>query len=342
MKTSDFFFDLPKELIAQHPTDKRDESRLFIVHKNNNTFEHKSFKNIIDYLHPGDVLIVNDTRVIPARLFGIKEETNAKIECLLLKHEGDDVWQCIIGNAKVVKINTTITFGDNLHATCVKIGEQGIRYMKMIYEGIFIEVLEQLGETPLPPYIKEKGNDANRYQTVYAKENGSAAAPTAGLHFTSELLQQIQEKGIIIAPITLHVGLGTFKPMETENIHDHHMHSEYYHCTQETADIINKAKKENRRIITVGTTSTRVIETIANKMDVFEECEGFTDIFIYPGYTFKATTAIITNFHLPESTLILMICAFASKELIMKAYETAIEEKYRFFSFGDSMFITNE
>ena len=296
----------------------------------------------MDYFHEGDVLVRNNARVIPARLFGTKEETGAHVELLLLNHEGD-VWECLTGNAKVVKIGTVVSFGDGkLRARCVEIGEKGLRKYEMIYEGIFMEVLEELGNVPLPPYIHAKLDNPERYQTVYAKVEGSAAAPTAGLHFTDEIFAQLKEKGVQIVDVTLHVGLGTFRPMDVDTVEDHQMHSEAYFMSSETADALNLAIAENRRIITVGTTSTRTVEAIYNKYGTFKECSGQTDIFIYPGYTWKAVDCILTNFHLPKSTLIMMICSFASKPLIFKAYEHAIEENYRFFSFGDCMFITND
>ncbi|NLC96688.1 MAG: tRNA preQ1(34) S-adenosylmethionine ribosyltransferase-isomerase QueA [Erysipelotrichaceae bacterium] len=342
MKTSEFDFSLPENLIAQHPVEDRKSSRMLVVHKNTNVLEHKHFYDIIDYLKPGDVLVRNNTRVIPARLFGIKEITNAHVELLLLKNEGD-IWECLVGNAKVVKLGTIINFNNGeLKAKCIKVKDQGIRIMEMIYEGVFLEVLEKLGNVPLPPYIKEKLEDPEKYQTVYAKINGSAAAPTAGLHFTEEIFNKLEKKDVIIVDVTLHVGLGTFKPMDTEYVEEHIMHSEYYQMSKETADILNCAVNEKRRIITVGTTSTRTIESIYTKYNTFKECSGNTNIFIYPGYKWKVTNCIITNFHLPKSTLIMMISSFASKQLIFKAYEEAIKERYRFFSFGDSMFITNE
>lgn len=342
MKTSEFDFDLPEHLIAQHPLSDRKQSRLLVVHKNTGECEHKHFYDILDYLKPGDVLVRNNTRVIPARLFGTKEETGAHVELLLLKQEGD-IWQCLVGNAKVVKIGSIISFHDGeLRAECIEIGDKGIRKMKMLYDGIFIEILERLGNVPLPPYIKEKLDDPERYQTVYAKVRGSAAAPTAGLHFTEELFKQLEDKGVIIKDVTLHVGLGTFRPMDTDTVEDHVMHSEMYWMDQDTAEALNLAKKEGRRIITVGTTSTRTCEAIYSEYGCFKECHGETAIFIYPGYTWKAVDCIITNFHLPKSTLIMMISSFATKELIFKAYNEAIKEEYRFFSFGDSMFITNE
>ncbi|MCF0113869.1 MAG: tRNA preQ1(34) S-adenosylmethionine ribosyltransferase-isomerase QueA [Erysipelotrichaceae bacterium] len=342
MRTDEFDFELPEELIAQHPAEKRQESRLLVVHKNTGELEHKHFYNIIDYFKPGDVLVRNNTRVIPARLFGTKEETGAHVELLLLKQNGD-IWECLAGNAKVIKVGTIISFDKGqLKAKCIKIGDKGIRFMEMIYEGVFMEILEQLGNVPLPPYIKEKLIDKERYQTVYAKVKGSAAAPTAGLHFTPEIFEALEEKGVIIKEVTLHVGLGTFRPMDTENIEDHIMHSEWYQMSEDTAEALNLAKKEGRRIISVGTTSTRTLEAIYGTYGTFKACEGETDIFIYPGYEWKAIDCIITNFHLPKSTLVMMICSFATKELIFKAYNTAIEQRYRFFSFGDSMMITNE
>ncbi|MGB4613896.1 MAG: tRNA preQ1(34) S-adenosylmethionine ribosyltransferase-isomerase QueA [Erysipelotrichaceae bacterium] len=342
MKTNEFDFYLPEELIAQHPVEDRKSSRMLVLHKNTNEIEHKHFYDIISYLKKGDVLVRNNTRVIPARLFGTKEITNAKVELLLLNNDGD-MWECLVGNAKVVKLGTIISFNNGeLKAKCIEVKDQGIRIMEMIYEGVFLEVLEKLGNVPLPPYIKETLDDPNKYQTVYAKINGSAAAPTAGLHFTDEIFNKLINKGVKIVDITLHVGLGTFKPVSEENIENHIMHSEYYQMSKECADILNQAKKEGNRIITVGTTSTRTIESIYNKYGCFKECSGNTDIFIYPGYTWKATDCIITNFHLPKSTLIMMISSFVSKDIILKAYDEAIKERYRFFSFGDSMFITNE
>ena len=342
MKTSEFDFNLPQELIAQVPLNNRSESKLLVLHKDNGNIEHKIFSDIIDYFKQGDILVRNNTRVIPARLFGTKLETNAHVELLLLK-QNNNTWECLVGNAKVVKLNTIISFGNGiLKAKCIEIKDEGIRIFEMIYDGVFYEILNELGQMPLPPYIHEKLEDKERYQTVYAKELGSAAAPTAGLHFTDEIFNKLIDKGVQIVDITLHVGLGTFKPMKTENILEHKMHSEYYEMSKETADILNTAKTNNNRIISVGTTSTRTLETIYNKYNCFKECAGDTNIFIYPGYKFKAIDCIITNFHLPKSTLIMMISAFASKEYIFNAYNKAIEKKYRFFSFGDSMLITNE
>lgn len=342
MKTSEFDFHLPKELIAQHPLEQRETSRLLVVHKESKKIEHRHFYDLHQFLKPGDVLVRNNTRVIPARLFGTKEITGAHIELLLLKQDGD-VWECLVGNAKAVKLGSIVSFNDGeLRAECVGIGEKGLRKMKMIYEGIFIEVLERLGQVPLPPYIQEKLDDPERYQTVYAKVEGSAAAPTAGLHFTDEIFNQLTNMGVQIVDVTLHVGLGTFRPMDTETIEDHIMHSEVYEMSAKVAKILNDAKQQGQRIITVGTTSTRVLETIFGKYNEFKACQGETDIFIYPGYQWKAVNCIITNFHLPKSTLIMMISSFATKELIFKAYQEAIDERYRFFSFGDSMMICND
>lgn len=335
-----FDYDLPEELIAQTPLKKRDTSRLMVLDKETGDVEHKHFYDILDYLKPGDVLVRNNTKVIPARLYGLKEETGGHVEVLLLKDLHDDLWECLVGNAKIVKLGTVITFGDGrLKAQCTEIREEGIRIFKMIYDGIFYEILDQLGIMPLPPYIKEKLNDPDRYQTVYAKVEGSAAAPTAGLHFTEELLQKVREKGVEILDVTLHVGLGTFRPVKVENVLEHHMHSEYYEMSKETADILNQAKKEGRRIIAVGTTSTRTLETIMSLYGKFKKCHGNTEIFIYPGFEFKAIDCLITNFHLPKSTLVMLVSAFSKKEYILHAYEEAVKEKYRFFSFGDAMFL---
>ena len=340
MKLSEFDFDLPEELIAQHPVKKRDTSRLMVVDRETGSIEHKHFYDIVDYLKPGDVLVRNNTKVIPARLFGIKEETNGHVEVLLLKELKKDTWECLCGNARIVKMNTVISFGEGLlKAKCIEIKDEGIRVYEMIYDGIFYEILDQLGTMPLPPYIKEKLADKDRYQTVYAKIEGSAAAPTAGLHFTDEINQKIIDKGVTILEVTLHVGLGTFRPVKVDNVLEHHMHSEYYMIEPDVADALNKAKAEGRRIIAVGTTSTRTLEANMQKYGKFTATHENTDIFIYPGYQYKAIDCLITNFHLPKSTLLMLISAFASKELIFKAYHEAIQEKYRFFSFGDSMFI---
>ncbi len=342
-KTSDFDYDLPAELIAQTPLSDRSSSRMMVIHKNNGRIEHRSFSSLPEYLRAGDVLVRNNTRVIPARLFGVKEITGAHVEVLLLKQEENDIWECLVGNAKVVKPDTVVSFGDGiLKAQCVAIGEKGIRKFRMIYTGIFNEILDKLGNVPLPPYIREKLDDPERYQTVYARIRGSAAAPTAGLHFTDEVFRQLKEKGVIVADVTLHVGLGTFRPMDTENIEDHVMHSEMYQMPEETADILNTAKKEGRRIFAVGTTSVRTLESVWNRFGEFRECTGDTQLFIYPGYEWHTIDGMITNFHLPKSTLIMMIAAFAGYDLTMEAYRKAVEERYRFFSFGDCMLITNE
>lgn len=340
MRTDDFDYYLPEELIAQTPLQKRDSSKMLVLNKENGKIEHKHFNDILDYLEEGDVLVLNDTKVIPARLLGVKEETNAVIEILMLKEENENVWECLSKPAKRIKIGTIVDFGNGkLKAECVGIGEEGIRKFKFIYKGIFYEILDELGEMPLPPYIHEKLKQKDRYQTVYAKNIGSAAAPTAGLHFTLELLDKIKEKNIKIEYVTLHVGLGTFRPVSVENVKEHKMHSEFYVMSEETANVLNEAKKNNNRIISVGTTSTRTLETIMNLYGEFKECSGWTDIFIYPGYEFKAIDALITNFHLPKSTLVMLVSALAGKENILNAYKVAVDEKYRFFSFGDCMFI---
>ena len=343
MNLSDYDYNLPEELIAQTPIKKRDESKLLVLDQTTGNIEHNQFKNIKDYLKSGDVLVLNDTKVIPARLIGVKEETNATIELLLLKDLGENTWECLSRPAKRLKVGTIVSFGDGiLKAEVIEKLDEGMVYVKLLYNGILMEILDRLGEMPLPPYIHEKLAEKDRYQTVYAKHIGSAAAPTAGLHFTNELLNELMELGVIITYVTLHVGLGTFRPVEVENILEHHMHSEYYEMTEETATILNNAQSENRRIIAVGTTSTRVLETIRHKHDKFVACSGNTDIFIYPGFEFKAINSLITNFHLPKSTLLMLISALAGKEKIFNAYEEAIQNKYRFFSFGDSMFIKKE
>ena len=340
MKTDDFDFELPEELIAQEPILKRDSSRLMVVDKKTGSISHHVFTDIVDLLNKGDVLVLNDTKVIPARLFGIKENTNAHIEVLLLNNIENNIWSCLVKPAKRVKEGTIISFGDGLlKAKCLEVDDEGIRKIEFKYDGIFMEILDKLGTMPLPPYIKTKLKDKDRYQTVYAKNIGSAAAPTAGLHFTNELLEKIKNKGIIICYVTLHVGLGTFRPVKVEDVSKHKMHSEYYEMNEETANILNKAKEEGRRIISVGTTSVRVLETVMNKYNYFCKCSGWTDIFIYPGYKFKGIDNLITNFHLPKSTLIMLVSALASREIILNAYNEAVKEKYRFFSFGDSMFI---
>ncbi len=340
MKLSDFDFHLPQELIAQTPIENRSESRLLVVNTLNSSFTHERFSDILRHLRPNDVLVRNNTKVIPARLFGTKQKTNAYVELLILEVKENEC-KCLVGNAKVVKLGTMISFGQGeLVAECIEVLDQGLRRFKMHFQGIFLEVLQQLGEVPLPPYIKTKLSDPDRYQTVYAKVDGSAAAPTAGLHFTETLIGQIEAMGVKIVDITLHVGLGTFKPVDKEDILEHKMHEESYWMTQDTADTLNHARKNNNRIICVGTTSARTIETIITRYGEFKECSGSTEIFIYPGYTFKAVDALITNFHLPKSTLLMMISAFCSRDLILRAYQEAIDHRYRFFSFGDSMFLT--
>ena len=340
MNVLDFDYDLDETLIAQTPIEKRDASRLMVLDKKTGEVEHKHFYDIIDYLEKGDTLVLNDTKVLPARLIGTKEETNAVIEVLLLKNIEEDKWECLVKPARRIKVGTIVTFGNGLlKAECIAEKDQGIRHFNFIYQGIFLELLEQLGTMPLPPYIHEKLEDQTRYQTVYAKEVGSAAAPTAGLHFTKELLEKIKEKGVNIAYITLHVGLGTFRPVSVEKIEDHTMHSEFYSMTKDVADLLTKTKKNNKKIIAVGTTSVRTLETIMQKYNEFKECSGFTDIFIYPGYEFKAIDRLITSFHLPKSTLVMLVSALAGREHILNAYKIAVENRYRFFSFGDAMFI---
>ena len=340
MKVTDFNYDLPEELIAQTPLKQRDASRLMVLDKKTGSIEHKHFSDIIDYLEKDDILVLNNTKVLPARLIGEKEETKAVIEILLLKNIKDDIWECLVKPARRIKIGTIVSFGDGLlKAKCIKELDEGIRHFELIYDGILYEILDKLVTMPLPPYIHEKLADQSRYQTVYAKEIGSAAAPTAGLHFTEELLKKIKDKGITICYVTLHVGLGTFRPVNVENVNEHKMHSEYYEMSRDVAKILNDAKKNNKRIISVGTTSTRVLETVVSKYNEFRECSGFTDIFIYPGYKFKAINALITNFHLPKSTLVMLVSALAGKDNILNAYKIAVKEKYRFFSFGDAMFI---
>ena len=340
MNVKDFYYDLPQELIAQDPLEDRSSSRLLVLNKGTGEMEHTDFKHMIDYLKPEDCLVLNNTKVIPARLFGEKEGTQAKIEILLLKRKENDVWETLVKPGKKAKPGTKIIFGQGLLVgEVLEVVEDGNRLIQFSYEGIFEEILDRLGQMPLPPYITHQLKDKNRYQTVYAKYDGSAAAPTAGLHFTPELLEQIKEKGIRIAEVTLHVGLGTFRPVKVENVQEHHMHSEFYMVTQEAADIINETKKKGGRVICVGTTSCRTIESAAAADGTLRECSGWTDIFIYPGYQFKVLDALITNFHLPESTLVMLVSALAGREHIMNAYETAVQEKYRFFSFGDAMFI---
>ncbi|MEG0133966.1 MAG: tRNA preQ1(34) S-adenosylmethionine ribosyltransferase-isomerase QueA [Clostridium sp.] len=340
MKVKDFYFDLPKELIAQHPLEKRDESRLMVLNKKTGEIEHKIFRNIIEYLNPGDCLVLNDTRVMPARLYGAKEGSGGKMEFLLLRRYDNDIWETLVKPGKRGKVGATFIFGNGeLRGEIVEVLENGNRKIKFYYEGIFEEVLDSLGEMPLPPYIEEKLEDRERYQTVYSREVGSAAAPTAGLHFTKELLAEIETKGIKIAFVTLHVGLGTFRPVKAEEVTDHEMHSEYYVLDASNAEIINSAKKSGNRVIAVGTTSNRTLESIATEDGQVKEQSGYTSIFIYPGYKFKIVDAIITNFHLPESTLIMLISAFSTKDIVMNAYKVAVDNGYRFFSFGDAMFI---
>lgn len=340
MKVSDFNFELPEELIAQYPLEKRDASRLMVLDKKTGEIEHKNFHDILNYLNEGDTLVLNNTRVLPARLIGEKEGTGGKIEFLLLKRIEGDKWECLAKPGRKAKIGTVFTFGEGkLKAIVREIGEEGNRIIEFMYDGIFEQVLDELGQMPLPPYIHEKLEDKERYQTVYSKEKGSAAAPTAGLHFTEELLDEIKNKGVNIAYLTLHVGLGTFRPVKVDDVNNHIMHSEYYHLDKENAELINKTKESGKRVIAVGTTSSRTLETIGDENGKVREQSGWTDIFIYPGYKFKIVDNLITNFHLPESTLIMLVSALAGQENIMNAYNTAVKEKYRFFSFGDSMFI---
>ena len=340
MSLHDYYYDLPEELIAQDPLEDRSSSRLMVLDKKTGNVEHHVFKEIIDYLNPGDCLVINDTKVLPARLYGNKVGTDAKIEVLLLKRREKDVWETLVKPGKKCKPGTVINFGDGiLTGEVIDVVEEGNRLIKFNYEGIFEEVLDRLGEMPLPPYITHKLKDKSRYQTVYAKYEGSAAAPTAGLHFTKELLEKIREKGVKIAHVTLHVGLGTFRPVKVDNILEHHMHSEFYMVDEEDANLINTCKENGGRIISVGTTSTRTLETVTDENGVVHEGSGWTQIFIYPGYKFKAIDCLITNFHLPESTLIMLVSALAGREKVLNAYEIAVKEEYRFFSFGDAMFI---
>ena len=340
MKRQDFYFDLPQELIAQDPLEDRSGSRLLVLDKESGDVSHHTFREIVDYLEPGDCLVLNDTKVIPARLIGSKIGTDAKIEILLLKRKENDIWETLVKPGKKAKPGTKISFGDGLLVgEVVDIVEEGNRLVKVHYEGIFEEILDQLGQMPLPPYITHQLEDKNRYQTVYAKHSGSAAAPTAGLHFTPELLEKIEKKGIDIAKVTLHVGLGTFRPVKVDDILEHHMHSEFYRIEQSEADKINRAKETGHRVICVGTTSCRTIESAADENGKLRECSGWTEIFIYPGYQFKVLDCLLTNFHLPESTLIMLVSALAGREHVLAAYEEAVKERYRFFSFGDAMFI---
>ena len=342
MDVKDFYYDLPQELIAQDPLEDRSSSRLMVLDKITGEVEHRHFKDITEYLRPGDCLVINNTKVIPARLYGVKEGTEAKIEILLLKRKENDIWETLVKPGKKCKIGTKIVFGEGiLTGEVVDIVEEGNRLIQFHYEGIFEEILDRLGQMPLPPYITHQLHDKNRYQTVYAKYDGSAAAPTAGLHFTPELLQQVRDMGVEIAEVTLHVGLGTFRPVKETDVLKHHMHSEFYKIEQSEADKINKAKKEGHRVIAVGTTSTRTLESAADENGFLTEKSGWTEIFIYPGYQFKVIDALITNFHLPESTLVMLVSALAGREHVLAAYETAVEEKYRFFSFGDAMFIVD-
>ncbi len=343
MNIEEYNYDLPEKFIAQTPLSNRSDSKLLLLNKDNGVIKEEVFKNIINYLNKGDVLVLNDTKVIPARLIGEKEDTKAIIELLLLKDIEGDIWECLARPGKRLHVGTVIVFGNgSLKAKVIEKLDEGIVHVKLIYEGILMEILEKLGTMPLPPYIHEKLSDQSRYQTVYAKNLGSAAAPTAGLHFTKELLEEIKNKGIEVLYVTLHVGLGTFRPVEVTDITKHNMHSEYYIMTKDVADALNKAKKEGRNIYAVGTTSTRVLETVASKYNEFRECSGDTNIFIYPGYTFKAIDGLITNFHLPKSTLLMLVSALSKKEYILNAYEYAKENNFRFFSFGDAMFIKKD
>ena len=340
MKTSDFYYDLPQELIAQDPLEDRSSSRLMHLSLKDGSIEHRHFTDILDYLHKGDCLVINDTKVIPARLIGEKEGTGGKVEVLLLKRKGNDVWETLVKPGKKMKPGARVSFGDGLlKGEVLEVVEEGNRLIHFEYEGIFEEILDQLGQMPLPPYITHQLEDKNRYQTVYAKHSGSAAAPTAGLHFTPELLEEIKAEGVEIAHVTLHVGLGTFRPVKADDILDHHMHSEFYRIEASEAEKINRAKESGHRVICVGTTSCRTVESAADENGKLKECSGWTEIFIYPGYKFKAVDHLVTNFHLPESTLMMLISAFATREMVMNAYQEAIKEEYRFFSFGDSMLL---
>lgn len=340
MNVKDYDYDLPEELIAQDPLEDRSSSRLMVLDRQTGDVEHRHFTDILEYLHPGDCLVINNTKVIPARLFGVKEDTQAKIEVLLLKRKENDIWETLVKPGKKAKPGTKLVFGDGLlTAEVVDVVEEGNRLIQFHYDGIFEEILDQLGQMPLPPYITHQLKDKNRYQTVYAKYDGSAAAPTAGLHFTKELLQKVKDMGVDIAEVTLHVGLGTFRPVKADNVLDHHMHSEFYMVSQEAADKINRAKESGHRVIAVGTTSTRTLEAAADENGRLHETSGWTEIFIYPGYQFKVIDALITNFHLPQSTLVMLVSALAGREHVLHAYEIAVKERYRFFSFGDAMLI---
>lgn len=341
MDVKDFYYELPQELIAQDPLPDRSSSRLLVLDKNTGEVEHRVFRDIVEYLRPGDCLVINNTKVIPARLYGVKEGTQAKIEILLLKRKENDIWETLVKPGKKCKPGTKIIFGEGLlTGEIIDVVEEGNRLIQFRYEGIFEEILDQLGQMPLPPYITHQLKDKNRYQTVYAKYDGSAAAPTAGLHFTPELLEQVKAMGVTVAEVTLHVGLGTFRPVKESDVLKHHMHSEFYRITQSEADKINKAKSEGHRVIAVGTTSTRTLEAASDENGFLREKSGWTDIFIYPGYQFKVIDSLITNFHLPESTLVMLVSALAGREHVLSAYEIAVKERYRFFSFGDAMFIT--
>ena len=341
MKTKDFYYDLPEELIAQTPVEPRDASRLMTLDKTTGAIGHYHFRDIVDLLREGDCLILNDSRVLPARIYGVKEDTGAHVEFLLLENKGNDRWEALAGPGKKARKGSRFTFGDGLlRCEVVDVLPDGNRLIQFQYEGVFFNLLDQIGQMPLPPYIKEKLQDRERYQTVYSREVGSAAAPTAGLHFTPELLERVKAKGVKLGFVTLHVGLGTFRPVSAEDIQDHKMHAEHYHMPQETADLINETKEKGGRVIAVGTTSCRTIESVAQKEGCFTESEGWTDIFLYPGYQFKGLDGLITNFHLPESTLIMLVSALAGREHVLHAYEVAVRERYRFFSFGDAMFIS--
>lgn len=343
MKTSDFYYDLPKELIAQDPLEDRSSSRLMVLHRKSGRLEHRHFSDIIEYFKPGDCLVRNNTKVIPARLYGVREDTGAQIELLLLKRRENDIWETLVKPGKKARTGARLTFGEGkLRGEIVDVLEDGNRLIQFHYEGIFEEILDELGQMPLPPYITHKLQDKNRYQTVYAKYEGSAAAPTAGLHFTEDLFQRLEEKGILVANVTLHVGLGTFRPVKVEDVTEHHMHSEFYHVAPEEAEKINEAKKNGGRIVCVGTTSCRTIESATDESGILKPGSADTEIFIYPGYQFRIMDVLITNFHLPESTLLMLVSALAGKETVMKAYEEAVKERYRFFSFGDAMIILDD
>lgn len=340
MKTSDFYYDLPQELIAQDPLEDRSSSRLMHLSLKDGSIEHRHFTDVLDYMEEGDCLVINDTKVIPARLYGHKEETGALIEILLLKRRENDIWECLVKPGKKARPGAKITFGNGiLKGEIIDVVDEGNRLIQFHYEGIFEEILDQLGQMPLPPYITHQLKDKNRYQTVYAKYDGSAAAPTAGLHFTKELLEKVKEMGVDIAEVTLHVGLGTFRPVKVDNVLDHHMHSEFYMVSAEAAEKVNRTKANGGRVISVGTTSTRTLESAADENGILHETSGWTEIFIYPGYKFKVIDGLITNFHLPQSTLVMLVSALAGREHVLHAYEIAVKEKYRFFSFGDAMLI---